>query len=127
MAFWQAFSSHFGEAGRGVVFFIGDGNKENGVYQNSSFFASFEFPMLNSRVNRLVVINIYDCNSSMVEKCGEGTLKVLEDEAIGKYGKDVGYNCEEVCGNASDFQETSLLANKTLQIIKEEQNKGNQL
>ena len=127
VAFWQAYSTHFGEAGRGVVFFIGDGNKDNGVYQNSSFFANFEFPKLNSRINRLVVIDIYDCNSSIVEKCGEGTLKVLEDKAISKYGKDVGYNCEAVCGNSSDIQEISLLANQTLQIIREEQDKGNQL
>ena len=126
VAFWQAFSSHYGEAGRGVVYFIGDGNRENGVYQNSSFFANFEFPKLNSRINRLVVIDIYDCNNDMAEKCGEETLKVLEDEAVSKYGKDVGYNCETVCGNASDILDISLLANQTLQIIREEQNKGNQ-
>ena len=127
VAFWQAFSRHFGEAGRGVVYFIGDGNKENGVYQNLSFFASFEFPKLNSRINRLVVIDIYDCDGNMVEICGEGTLKVLEDKAISKYGKDVGYNCEVVCANSSDTQKVSLLVNQTLQIIREEQNKGNQL
>ena len=125
VTFWQAFSNHFGESGWGIVYFIGDGNRETGAYPNISFFASFEFPKLTSdRINRLVVIDIYDCNNSMSEKCGEGTLKILEDQAVTKYGRNMGYSCEAVCGNASDIQQISSLANQTLQIIREEQSKG---
>lgn len=123
--FWEAFSCHFGESGRGIVFLIVDGNRKGGAFQNTSFFAKFEFPkLISARINRLVVININDCNSKIVEKCGEGTLKQLEDQAVGKYGRGVGYHCEVVCGSASDKQKVALLANDTLQIIKEEQSKG---
>ena len=125
VSFWQAFSSHFGESGRGIVYYIGDGNRAEGAYQNTSFFASFELPkLISDRVNKLVVIDIYDCNNEMVEKCGERTLKVLENRAMSKYGS-LGYECEEVCGNTSDVQLISLLANDTLQVIREEQRRGN--
>ena len=125
VAFWETFSCHFGESGRGIVYFIVDGNRKGGAYQNTSFFVKSEFPkLISSRINRLVVIDIYDCNSGTVEKCGEGTLKQLEDQAVGKYGRSVGYHCEVVCGSASDKQKISLLANQTLQIINEEQSKG---
>ena len=124
VAFWQAFSSHFGESGRGVVYYIGDGNRAEGAYQNTSFFANFEFPKLGARISRLVVIDIYDCNSEIVERCGEGTLELLEDLAVSKYGNE-SYNCEAVCGNTSDEQQISSLTNDTIQIIREEQLRGN--
>ena len=123
--FWKAFSRHFGESAKGIVYLIVDGNRKGGAFQNTSFFAKFEFPkLISSRIDRLVVININDCNSKTVEKCGEGTLKQLEDQAVSKYGRGVGYHCEVVCGNASDNHKVTLLANHTLQIINEEQSKG---
>ena len=125
VAFWEGFSSHFGKSGRGVVYYIGDGNRAEGAYQKTSFFAKFEVPKLNSsRINKLVVINIHDCNNQMVEQCGEGTLKLLQNQAVGKYG-NAGYSCEAVCGNASDGQQISSLTSDTIQIIREEQRKGN--
>ena len=124
VAFWQAFSTHFAKSARGIVYFIGNGNRRTGAYQNASFFATFEFPeLISDRVNKLVVIDIYN----MVEKCGEGTLKVLKAQAISRYGIDMGYDCEAVCGNASNKQEISLLANQTLEIIRQEQSKGNHI
>ena len=125
VAFWQAFSSHFGESGRGIAYYIGDGNRPGGAHQNISFFANFEFPkLISDRINILVVINIYDCNNEMVEKCGEGTLKLLENQALRKYGS-LGYDCEVVCGNVLNKQQTSLLANDTERIIRENQRRGN--
>lgn len=125
VAFWQAFSSHFAESGRGIVYFITDGNRKGGVYQNASFFSMFEFSsLISDEINKLVVINIYDCNNNMVEKCGEGTLKLLENQTVSKPGRSVGYRCETVCGNATDKQQVFLLANHTLEIITGEQKRG---
>lgn len=123
--FWEAFSIHFADAGKGVVFWIGDGNREGGAYQNTSFFTTEEFPRLTyPRVVRLIAIDIYSCGQEVVEKCGEGTMQLLEDEAIKKYG-NTGYKCADVCGDPLDESEVPLLANKTLQIIREEQHIGN--
>ena len=124
VALWQAYSNHVAESSIGVIYYIGDGSRAEGAYHNSSFFGTFEFPLLiNARVDKLVAINIYDCNNEMVEKCGEGTLEVLENQAISKYGS-TGYNCRAICGKASDKQQISLLANRTMQVIREEQGKG---
>ena len=123
VAFWEAFSYHFGQSGRDVVFWIGDGDRKGGAYQNTSFFTTIEFPNLTyPRVVELVAIDIYECNKTMVESCGEGTLKLLESEAVEKYGNN-GYKCFDVCGNALDIKEVQVLANKTLQVIREVQHK----
>ena len=124
VAFWQAFSNHFGESGRGIVYYIGDGSRAGGAYQNDTFFATFEFPkLINDRVKKLTVIDIYDCNNVMVERCGEGTLEVLQNLTVGKYGTE-GYACTAVCGSITDKQQISLLAAKVTRIIKREQSKG---
>ena len=124
VAFWQAFSNHFGESGRGIVYYIGDGSRAGGAYQNDTFFATFEFPkLISDRVKKLTVIDIYDCNNVMVERCGEGTLEVLQNLTVGKYGTE-GYACTAVCGSITDKQQISLLAAKVTRIIKREQSKG---
>ena len=122
VGFWKAFSAHFGDSGKDVIFWIGDGNREGGAYQNTSFFTTVEFPRLAyPRVIRLIAIDIYDCGHKTVESCGEGTLRLLEDEVVKKYGS-MGYKCANVCGDPLDEHEVPLLANKALQIIREAQN-----
>ena len=124
MAFWQAFSNRFGELGSGIVYYIGDGSKAGGAYQNNSFFSAFEFPkLISDKVNKLVVVDIYECNNKMVEKCGEGTLEVLKNLAVGKYGTE-GYICKAICGSTTNAQQISSLAANVIQIIREEQSKG---
>ena len=130
VAFWQAFSSNFGESAEGIVYWIGDGNREGGAYQNATLFTEIEFPkLLYPRVYKLVAIVIHDCNETTVveesEGCEEETLKVLEDQSVRKFGRNEGYGCAKVCGNASDEQQISTLADHCLQIIREEQQKGN--
>ena len=120
--FWQKFSCLLGESASGTSFWIGYGDKQGGAYQSNSFFANYEFPKLTpDRVNRLVVIDMYDCNSNMGEKCGEGTLAELENQAVEKYGNITGYQCYEVCGNPQDEQQAPSLANDALRIIRDEQ------
>ena len=107
VSFWKAFSIHFAEAGKDIVFWIGDGNREGGAYQNTSFFTTVEFPRCtHPRVTQLIAIDIYECSHKMVEQCGEGTMKLLEDEAVQKYG----YKCANVCRNALNKHELLLLA-----------------
>jgi len=117
--FWKAFSYYFGKSGRGIVFWIGDGSIKGGAYQDSSLFTTTEFPQLTyPRVIRLVAIDIYECNEKKGEECGVGTLKLLEEQAVQKYGSK-GYECHNVCGNALDAQEVPILAKKALQIIRQ--------
>ena len=54
------FSCLLGESAAGITFWIGYSDKAGGAYQDSSFFAKYEFPKLTpDRVKRLVIIDIY--------------------------------------------------------------------
>ena len=120
--FWGKFSCSLAESTRGLAFWIGYGNRKGGAYQESSFFANYEFPKLTpDRVNGLVAIDIYDCSLSTGEKCGQGASLVrLQDEAKEKYGNE-GYRCYEVCGNPTVEQQVPSLARSALDIIRNEQ------
>ena len=126
VAFWQAFSTYFAESGIGIVYWIVDGNREGSAYRNATLFADHEFPnLIYPKVYKLVVLVIRECNQTVIEGCGEGTLISLEEEAKKRYGVNKGYRCENICGNSSDELQTSSLAHHCLQIIKEEQSGGN--
>ena len=119
--FWQKFSCLLGESATGIAFWVGYGDKIGGAYQDASFFAQYEFPKLTpDRVQRLVVIDLYDCIANTGETCGQGTLARLQSQAVEKYGS-AGYQCDEVCGNPSDEQQVSSLANRALGIIRKQQ------
>ena len=125
VAFWQEFSSRFGKSAEGIVYWIGDGNRDGGAYQNTTLFSKYEFPKLTyPKVYRMVIMVIHECNETMAEGCGEGTLHILENYAMEKFGGHLGYRCENVCGNVSDEQQIPLLADQCLQIITEEQKRG---
>ena len=108
---------------------MGYGDREGGAYQSSSFFANYEFPkLISDRVKRLAIINIHDheCGNETEivgdhEDCGEGTLRTLQRQAERKYGRSMGAECYEVCGNPFDDQQVLFVANETLGIIREEQ------
>lgn len=119
--FWQKFSCLLGESAEGISFWVGYGDKQGGAYQDTSFFANYEFPKLTpDRVNRLVVIDMYDCDNSTGERCGEKSLQTLQNQAVEKYGS-TGYRCYEVCGNPQDEQQVPSLAEHALDIIRREQ------
>jgi len=122
VAFWEKFSCLLGESASGIAFWVGDGDRNGGAYKDTSFFANYEFPkLILARVNRLVAIDIYDCDKNTGEKCGEGTLAELQNQAVEKYGSSTGYQCYEVCGDPFDEQQVSSLAAHTLNIIRKEQ------
>ena len=118
--FWQEFSCLLGESATGITYWVGYGDREGGAYQSSSFFANYEFPKLTpDRVKRLAIINIHKCdNEEIGEDCREGTLRTLQRQAERKYGRRMGAECYEVCGNPWDEQQVPLLANRTLDIKK---------
>ena len=120
--FWGKFSCSLAESTTGLAFWIGYGDRKGGAYQEPSFFSTYEFPKLTpDRVNGLVVIDIYECSLGTGEKCAQGASLVrLQNEAVGKYGSE-GYRCYEVCGNPTEEQQIPLLANSTLNIIRNEQ------
>ena len=70
------------------------------------------------RVKRLVVIVMYDCGMNTGEMCGLGTLAELQNEAVEKYGS-AGFQCYEVCGDPSDEQQVSSLADRALEKNRE--------
>ena len=72
----------------------------------------------------MIAIDVYDCGHKSVESCGKGTLRLLEDEAVKKYGSMV-YKCVDVCRDPLDKCKVPLLAEKALKIIREAQNAGN--
>ena len=97
--FWVSFSTMLGQRAEGVVFWLASGERENGTYQNTSFFAKNEFSALEyPRVSKLVVLNVH--NRGVGESCGNGTLRILEALSEGMFGAD-GYMCYDVYGNAS--------------------------
>ena len=97
--FWVSFSTMLGQMAEGVVFWLASGERENGTYQNNSFFAVNEFSALEyPRVSRLVTLNVH--NRGEGESCGEGTLRILEALSEERFGTS-GYVCYDVYGNAS--------------------------
>ena len=115
--FWVSFSTMLGQRAEGVVFWLAWGERPNGTYQNTSFFAEYEFPALESpRVSRLVILNVH--NRGVGESCGNGTLRVLEALSEAKFGAG-GYMCYDVFGNAS-FMDMAVVRN-IVDIIHMEQ------
>ena len=115
--FWAQFSTLLGRSATGVAFWAAYGNKDGKPYNPDSFFAKFEFPnMVN--VNRLVVIDIYNANK-VGEKCGQGSLALLQNQAVNKYGND-GYQCYMIYGDPTDAQQVGALATKTYEDIEKE-------
>ena len=127
--FWQEFSCLLAESTTGIAYWVGYGDREGGAYQSSSFFANYEFPkLISDRVKRLAIVNIHDhdCGNETEiigdhEDCGEGTLRTLQRQAERKYGRSMGAECYEVCGNPFDEKQVLFVANETLGIIREEQ------
>ena len=115
--FWAQFSTLLGRSATGVAFWAAYGNKDGKPYNPDSFFAKFEFPnMVN--VNRLVVIDIYNANK-VGEKCGQGSLALLQNQAVNRYGKN-GYQCYMIYGDPTDAQQVGTLAAKTYEDIEKE-------
>ena len=115
--FWVSFSAMLGQMAEGVVFWLAWGERPNGTYQNTSFFAKNEFSALkHPRVSRLVVLNVH--NRGVGESCGEGTLRTLEGLSEKEFGAS-GYMCYDVYGNAS-FMDTAVVRN-IVNIIHTEQ------
>ena len=59
-AFWAQFSIQFASVASGTVFYLGNGEREGGVFQPNSNFAQYELPQLSPpRVSEVVVMVIH--------------------------------------------------------------------
>ena len=56
--FFEEFSVLFARAAQGVIFFLGYGEKVNGTFSESSFFAKYEIPNLDPAVVTRVVVMV---------------------------------------------------------------------
>ena len=113
-SFFVAFSCKLAQSAEGVVFWVGDGERQNGAYRSDSYFAEYEFPKLrSSRVTKLVIIDVH--KEGRGEFCGEGTLATLRNLVLEKFGED-GYACYDVNGT-----DTANLAEEALKVISKEE------
>ena len=75
--FFEKFSVLFAEAAQGVIFFLGYGERVNGTFSESSFFAKYEIPNLNPAVvTRVVVIVVHRRNKGKAMLCSIGPDKL---------------------------------------------------
>ena len=59
-AFWAQFSVQFASVASGTVFYLGNGEREGGVFRPDSNFAQYELPQLSPlRVSGVVVMVIH--------------------------------------------------------------------
>ena len=59
-AFWAQFSIQFVSVASGMVFYLGNGEREGGVFQPNSNFAQYELPQMNPpRVSGVIVMVIH--------------------------------------------------------------------
>ncbi len=70
-AFFQEFSVRFAKAARGTIFYLGNGESENGAFSEESFFAKHEIPYLKSDLTPSAVILVVHDNTA-----SRGTLTV---------------------------------------------------
>ena len=70
-AFFQEFSVRFAKAARGTIFYLGNGESENGAFSEESFFAKHEIPYLKSDLTPSAVILVVHNNT-----VSRGTLTV---------------------------------------------------
>lgn len=58
--FWFQFSSELARASRGVVYYLADGEDNDGPYRSNSFFATAEVPSLrDTAVTRMVALIVH--------------------------------------------------------------------
>ncbi|XP_064407201.1 ADP-ribosyl cyclase/cyclic ADP-ribose hydrolase 2-like [Halichondria panicea] len=113
--FFEQFSVLFARAAQGVIFFLGYGEKVNGTFSESSFFAKYEIPNLNATVvTRVVVIVVHRSNQG--EGCGQGTLNNLQT-ALKDQVPNIAYDCFDVFGDPTNSAEVQGLTNCTADII----------
>lgn len=65
MSFFEQFSKVFAQAAQGTVFYLGNGERENGTFSSGSFFAKVEIPNLRTP-------EVTDAVVMVVHRNGEG-------------------------------------------------------
>ncbi|XP_002161034.1 ADP-ribosyl cyclase/cyclic ADP-ribose hydrolase isoform X1 [Hydra vulgaris] len=83
--YWSSASRLFAENAKGTAYVMVNGTTSDGftAYYNKSYFGRIELPTMGKmkQVNRLVVVVVNDLDVKPKEKCGEGTLINLVQDA----------------------------------------------
>ncbi|XP_064382740.1 ADP-ribosyl cyclase/cyclic ADP-ribose hydrolase-like isoform X2 [Halichondria panicea] len=96
-AFFQEFSVRFAKAARGTIFYLGNGESENGAFSEESFFAKHEIPYLKSDLTPSAVILVVHNNtvSRGSRSCGQEPLITLKNRL---QAKNIASTCYDVYG-----------------------------
>jgi len=78
---WEAASEQFSKLAEGVAYVMINGTRKGGrpTYYKDSFFRSVEMPQIN--IDKLVVLVVSDIDEQPIERCGEGSLLTLDEDA----------------------------------------------
>ncbi|XP_065670180.1 ADP-ribosyl cyclase/cyclic ADP-ribose hydrolase isoform X2 [Hydra vulgaris] len=85
-SYWSYASRLFAQNAKGTAYVMVNGTTSSGftAYYNMSYFGKIELPTMGKmkQVSRLVVVVVNDLDTELKEKCGEGSLVNLVEDAI---------------------------------------------
>ncbi|XP_076992560.1 ADP-ribosyl cyclase/cyclic ADP-ribose hydrolase 2 isoform X2 [Tamandua tetradactyla] len=100
-SYWKRASIQYSADSSGVIQVMLNGSDPTGAYPVKGFFADYEIPYLQKdKVTRIEIWVMHDIGKPIVESCGEGSVKILE-ERLEKIGFQ--YSC------INDYQPVKLL------------------
>ncbi|ERE90706.1 ADP-ribosyl cyclase/cyclic ADP-ribose hydrolase 2 [Cricetulus griseus] len=85
-SYWKSASMQYSRDSSGVINVMLNGSEPKGAYPVKGFFADFEIPYLQKdKITRIEIWVMHEVGGPIVESCGEGSVKILEDrlEALG--------------------------------------------
>ncbi|XP_075399711.1 ADP-ribosyl cyclase/cyclic ADP-ribose hydrolase 2 [Tenrec ecaudatus] len=86
-SYWKRASIQYARDSSGIMQVMLNGSHPNGAYPVPSFFADYEIPFLQKdKITRIEVWVMHEIGGPIVESCGEGTVKILENRL-----KDMGF------------------------------------
>ncbi|XP_031292932.1 ADP-ribosyl cyclase/cyclic ADP-ribose hydrolase 2 isoform X1 [Camelus dromedarius] len=100
-SYWKRASVQYAKDSSGVIYVMLNGSEPRGAYPVKGFFADFEIPHLQKdKITRIEIWVMHDIGGPIIESCGEGSVKTLE-ERLERLGFQ--YSC------INDYQSVKLL------------------
>ncbi|XP_075799154.1 ADP-ribosyl cyclase/cyclic ADP-ribose hydrolase 2 isoform X1 [Microtus pennsylvanicus] len=79
-SYWKRASMQYSRDSSGVINVMLNGSEPTGAYPVKGFFADFEIPYLQKdKITRIEIWVMHEVGGPIVESCGEGSVKILED------------------------------------------------
>ncbi|KAK1346041.1 hypothetical protein QTO34_008510 [Cnephaeus nilssonii] len=83
-SFWKRASMQYAKDSSGVIHVMLNGSEPTGAYPVQGFFADFEIPYLQKdKITRIEIWVMHEIGGPILESCGEGSVKILEDRLKG--------------------------------------------